>query len=318
MPTVAPPVVGPALVKGFGGLGRGLGVLAAGAALVVLLRLPGQWIAARTVEDFTHAMDAMQPLLEAALDGGAIPTPEALSAGAGGELGSAGSAVLGAGCGQWALELLVITPLFAGLSIAGVRADSARGVRAADLAAGFRRWLAVVLSGFIALLAGAGYPVLSAALPMSLGLGALGHAVGPSGAVAGGCCFAVLLLLVLWLSTRLWFATVRAADPARPPIDGLRAVMWSWKATSRLQGGLFVLAVLALCACGIGIPAMLLAQEAAPPAWQAMARVCAAAAAECVVLPPLVACAGAAYHIVASHHEPIDGVAVTRAPNGPP
>ena len=29
-----------------------------------------------------------------------------------------------------------------------------------------------------------------------LGLGALGHAVGPSGAIAGGCCFAVLLLLI--------------------------------------------------------------------------------------------------------------------------
>jgi hypothetical protein len=315
-PSPAPAVFLPAFGRGLAGLQHGFVALILGVTLLVALRVPGEMAQARSMRQIEEVVRVLQENAgeyEPGTSRGRGPDLEALAAGEGDFVSST--------CMPWLLELLVIAPVFAGLSIVGVRAAEGRG-SLGDLLAGFARWLPVVLSSFIILLAGTGLPVAAFLCSIAASVVAFSRHV-PSdaapasvlavGASCGGVLLLALVLPILWISARLWFAPLRAADIDRPACNGLDAVKWSWRATRRVQWPLFALAlVAAVVGSGAAFAAAEIAALTAPRGGEPSiaVQVATSSVAWMLVLPGFVAVVGAAYAIVAESHEaavpPID------------
>lgn len=193
--------------------------LMAGAMLVIAAANAPQQLAQLAA---AAGLERLQASAEAR--GSAAPTPEEAIA----DLAT-GAASCGWLCGSFAFTLLVGVPAIAGAALAAARATAGDG-RAADLAAGFRgRWAPTALAGFVTVLVGGGAAVLAAILGSVAVIGPASRAA--SGLVPGPVLTALLwavIALTLWLTVRLWFAVVRAADPRRPRIGGMAAVVSSW------------------------------------------------------------------------------------------
>ena len=308
-PSPAPAVFLPAFVRGLAGLQHGFVALILGVTLLVALRVPGEMAQARSMRQIEEVVRVLQENageFDPGASRGRGPDLQALAAGEGDFLSST--------CMPWLLELLVIAPVFAGLSIAGARAAEGSG-GLGDLLAGFARWPAVVLSSFIILLAGTGLPVAAFLCSIAASVVAFSRHVPSDGAPAsvlavGASCGGVLLLAlvlpILWISARLWFAPLRAADIDRPACNGIDAVKWSWRATRRVQWPLFALALVA-AAVGSGAAfaaaeiAALTARRGGEPS--IAVQVASSSMAWMLVLPGFVAVIGAAYAIVAESHE---------------
>jgi hypothetical protein len=308
-PSPAPAVFLPAFVRGLAGLQHGFVALVLGVTLLVALRVPGEMAQARSMRQIEEVVRVLQENageFDPGASRGRGPDLQALAAGEGDFLSST--------CMPWLLELLVIAPVFAGLSIAGARAAEGSG-GLGDLLAGFARWPAVVLSSFIILLAGTGLPVAAFLCSIAASVVAFSRHVPSDGAPAsvlavGASCGGVLLLAlvlpILWISARLWFAPLRAADTDRPACNGIDAVKWSWRATRRVQWPLLALALVA-AAVGSGAAfaaaeiAALTARRGGEPS--IAVQVASSSVAWMLVLPGFVAVIGAAYAIVAESHE---------------
>ena len=308
-PGPAPSVFLSAFRRGWAGLQHGFVALILGVTLLVALRVPGEIAQARSMQQVGELVRVLQENaadFEPGASRGRGPDLEALAAGEGDFVTSC--------CMPWLLELLVIAPVFAGLSIAAARAAAGRG-GLGDLLAGVARWAPVVLSSFLILLAGTGLPV--AALLCSivasmvtfsrhLPTDAAPASVLAVGASCGGVLLLALVLPILWISARLWFAPLRAADIDRPACAGLDAVKWSWRATRRVQWPLFALA---LVAAAVGSAAAFAAAEiaalTAPRGGDPSiaVQVATSSVAWMLVLPGFLAVIGAAYAIVADFHE---------------
>ena len=174
-----------------------------------------QWAATAGLERLQASADAR---------GSAAPTPEAAVADLAVAMTSCGWL-----CGSLVFTLLVGVPAIAGAALAAARATAADG-RTADLAAGFRgRWWPTAIAGFVTVLVGGGAAVLAAILGSVAAIGPASRAA--SGLVPPAVLSALVWTVVgvtLWLTARLWFAIVRAADPRRPRIGGMQAVIASW------------------------------------------------------------------------------------------
>ena len=315
-PSPAPAVFLPAFGRGLAGLQHGFVALILGVTLLVALRVPGEMAQARSMRQIEEVVRVLQENAgeyEPGASGGRGPDLEALAAGEDDFVSST--------CMPWLVELLVVAPVFAGISIAGVRAAEGRG-GLGDLLAGFARWTSVVLSSFIILLAGTGLPVAAFLCSIAASVVAFSRHV-PSdaapasmlavGASCGGILLLALVLPILWISARLWFAPLRAADIDRPACNGLDAVKWSWRATRRVQWPLFALAVVAaVVGSGAAFAAAEIAALTAPRGGDPSiaVQVATSSVAWMLVLPGFVAVIGAAYAIVAEAHEaavpPID------------
>ena len=308
-PSPAPAVFLPAFGRGLAGLQHGFVALILGVTLLVALRVPGEMAQARSMRQIEEVVRVLQENAgeyEPGTSRGRGPDLQALAAGEGDFVSST--------CMPWLLELLVIAPVFAGISIAGVRAAEGRG-GLGDLLAGFARWAPVVLSSFIILLAGTGLPVAAFLCSIAASVVAFSRHV-PSdaapasmlavGASCGGILLLALVLPILWISARLWFAPLRAADIDRPACNGLDAVKWSWRATRRVQWPLFALAVVAaVVGSGAAFAAAEIAALTAPRGGDPSiaVQVATSSVAWMLVLPGFVAVIGAAYAIVAESHE---------------
>ena len=308
-PSPAPAVFLPAFGRGLAGLQHGFVALILGVTLLVALRVPGEMAQARSMRQIEEVVRVLQENAgeyEPGTSRGRGPDLQALAAGEGDFVSST--------CMPWLLELLVIAPVFAGISIAGVRAAEGRG-GLGDLLAGFARWAPVVLSSFIILLAGTGLPVAAFLCSIAASVVAFSRHV-PSdaapasmlavGASCGGIMLLALVLPILWISARLWFAPLRAADTDRPACNGLDAVKWSWRATRRVQWPLFALAVVAaVVGSGAAFIAAEIAAFTAPRDGDPSiaVQVATSSVAWMLVLPGFVAVIGAAYAIVAESHE---------------
>ena len=308
-PAPAPIVFLPAFRRGLAGLRHGFVALILGVTLVVALRVPGEMAQARSMRQIGELVRVFQENaaeFEPGASRGRGPDLEALAAGEGDFVTSC--------CMPWLLELLVIAPVFAGLSIAAARAAEGQG-GLGDLLAGFARWAPVVLSSFIILLAGTVHAVAAFLCSIAASVVAFSRHVPSDGAPAsvlavGASCGGVLLLAlvlpILWISTRLWFAPLRAADIDRPACNGLDAVKWSWRATGRVQWPLFALAVVAtVVGSAAAFTAAEIAARTAPRGGDPSiaVQVATSSVAWMLVLPGFVAVIGAAYAIVAESHE---------------
>ena len=208
-----------ACVRGAAGALRARPALMAGSVLVIAAANAPQQLAQWAA---SAGLERMQASAEAR--GSAAPTPEEAIA----DLVTAASSC-GWLCGSLAFTLLVGVPAIAGAALAAARATAGDG-RAGDLAAGFRgRWVPTALAGFVTVLVGGGAAVLAAILGSVAVLGPASRVA--SGLVPAPVLSALLwavIALTLWLTVRLWFAVVRAADPRRPRIGGIAAVVSSW------------------------------------------------------------------------------------------
>lgn len=213
-------------------------------------------------------------------------------------------------CGGQAYALLVVMPLVAGATVVGARAARGRA-RFGDLLSGFRRWSPTIVATLATMLVGGGIAVtlaVAAALP-SIGSATrtLGTVLPPPVVAA---IVAALAAMTLWLSARLWFALTRAADPDRPRIGGIEAVVRSWQWTAgpvqwRIAALLLLCALAAVLLMMPGAAASGLAAGDPPPAagtWAAGAVLGVGALASVLAF---VVVLGAAYERVSSRAEPV-------------
>lgn len=213
-------------------------------------------------------------------------------------------------CGAQAYALFVVMPLVAGATVAGARAARGRA-RPGDLLAGFRRYGPTLVTTLATTLVGGGIAVT---LVVATTLPSIGSATRTLGTVLPppvvAAAIAALGAMTLWLTARLWFALTRVADPDRPRIGGVEAVVRSWQWTAGpLQWR--IAALLLLCATAavlLMLPGATMAGtasgEAPPPAtpWGAAAALALGAIAS---VPVFLLVLGAAYERVASRAEPI-------------
>tara|TARA_R110000782_G_scaffold20398_3_gene55090 strand:- start:18834 stop:19727 length:894 start_codon:yes stop_codon:yes gene_type:complete len=144
-------------------------------------------------------------------------------------------------------QILISTPLLVGALYVAVRVYRNEPATLGDLWIGFSRWLPVVAVGLLVQLA-----VYGAMLPIGVAAGILAGAGGGPATVAVAVILAIgLLILAIWLSIRLYFATMLCADPAGPNLGVVDSITTSWRITSGHAWTLFVVAV------AMGIVAML-------------------------------------------------------------
>lgn len=306
-PAHAGPIVADAIAAGMGALAAAPGVILLGCGGVMLLRLPSDLSQFALLDTVRSLLEQVLKLAQAVMD-----DPNAMTAGAASIDAQDNSGGL---CGGALLDLFVASPFLAGVLVAAARAVGGRAV-IGDLAAGFRRWPAVLLAMVILCVAGTGMPIVAplvggiawaAALPPAEPGSALAGAIDPTTMeICGLVGTALVLLPIVWGSSRLWFAIVRAADPERPPLAGHSCVAWSWRATRGCQGGLFVLAMLLFAlACALAVPLRMVALQSAPAGAPGWAGAAAWVLASMLALPVVAAVSGAAYSILADAHEPL-------------
>lgn len=195
------------------------GLLALAAALLLAANLPAQglqWFAAERTQALADRAEAR---------GGRAPTPEEAIDDLSAVLPACGGMCLGV-----AWSFLVVSPMAAGVVLAGARAvrGNARGT---DLLAGFTRgrYLPTLLASGITVLVGGGAAVLLLAVEAAALAGPAARLIGdalPPGAMRAASL--ALVALTAWLTARLWFALPRVTDPERPAPGGMGAVARSW------------------------------------------------------------------------------------------
>lgn len=302
MPAPDAPLVLPALAAALGAWRARFWLLSLGVGAVLATNAPvqlAQRAAARAMERATAGSAAMDPASMGPQEAQAI-LRDAFG----------GCCAL---CGSLAVTVFLVMPVAAGAAVAGARA--VRGTaRASDLGAGFRRYGPTLVVTLVTLLVGGGAAVAVGLVGSSAALGTASRTLSSvlSPAVVLGAV-AILCAVTLWLTARLWFATIRAADPDRPRIGGVAACIASWEWTSGpVQWPLLgLVAAMAALAVAGAVPGMALAQAAgraaegtaAASALQALS-VAADLGSAWLVGSALLACLGAAYERLAAAHEP--------------
>lgn len=242
------PLVASSLRAGFAAWARRLGILtlAFGAVTAANLPVQGAQLLAleRVAEVNRHAEDR----------GDRIPDEqEALQ-----DVASLGGACLGL-CGATVFGVAVLMPLVSGATVLGARAVRGNG-RPADLLCGFRRYGPTLVATVVTALAGGGIAVAVATVDTLRLLGTASQAVAALFPPAVAWCLgAAIGAVTLWLCARLWFASIRVADPERPRIGGAAAVSASWHWTAgAVQWQVLVLMVAAAAiTCIAMLPAYL-------------------------------------------------------------
>lgn len=167
---------------------------------------------------------------------------------------------------SWIYGFLVVMPMAAGSVMLVVRISRGRPVEWADLLCGFRRFVPVVLAGFLQSLALCA-AVFAAALVIALVAWIVGQVA------QGFVLIAVIaplvlvgLLFAIWLSVRLYPSVFVAADPEMPRISATQALARSWEITGgnvthlvvgMLIAGLIAIASILLLCVGyllVGVP----------------------------------------------------------------
>lgn len=210
------------------------GIVALAVLAIAAAQAPQYAMQARAEALADHAQDAAGAL------GGRTPGPdEALEQ----------LRVLGGACG-WtcmglAYGLVVVVPVLAGACIAVARAV-AGDASARDVGCAFGpRFGPVFVTGLATALVGGGAVMMVGIVAAAGGVSRAGNLM--DGIVGPGvvrATLAVVVLVTAWLTARLWFALPRAADPRRPRVSGVAAVLESWTATEG-AGQWQVLALLA-------------------------------------------------------------------------
>ena len=273
-----------ALRAGLAAWGRRLGLLTLAFAAVAVSNIPMQ-------EAQEMALDRVAAVSRRADERGTrVPgEQEAIE-----DATALGGACLGL-CGAAVFGVAALMPLVAGASVLGAR--SVRGsARAADLLSGFRRYGPTLVATLVTALAGGGIAVAVATVDTLRLLGSASSAVGalvpPAGAWSIG---AAISAVTLWLCARLWFASIRVADPDRPRMGGVAAVSASWHWTEGpVQWQVLALMAIAACVAALAsIPGALTGRVEADivGAW--------------VVVTLMLAVFGAAYERLAAACEPI-------------
>jgi hypothetical protein len=288
------PLLAHALRAGLAAWARRLGLLTLAFAAVAVANLPMQQAQELALDRVTEVSRRTEER------GARVPgEQEALE-----DLTALGGACLGL-CGAAAFGVTALMPLVAGASVLGAR--SVRGTaRASDLLSGCRRYGPTLVATLVTALAGGGIAVAVATVDTLRLLGSASSAVGalvpPALAWAIG---AGISAVTLWLCARLWFASIRVADPDRPRMGGVAAVSASWhwtEGTAQWQ----VLALMAIAACVAALASV-------PGALTG--RVEADIVGAWVAVTLMLAVFGAAYERLAAMHEPI--ASPPQAPGGP-
>ncbi|MFO0963161.1 MAG: hypothetical protein U0625_09685 [Phycisphaerales bacterium] len=212
-------------------------------------------------------------------------------------------------CGSFIAILLVVAPLTAGAMRVG--AECAAGAeRPGGLGAGFQRYGATLLVGFIATLVGGGVgavvPTLALASVANDASAALGD---PAARATIGVLLLLLLYVCLWLTARLTFAMIRVIDPARPRLAPVACVRWSWEATGGVAQWILVAMILAgvVGALALRVGCVVLLEALAPAEAGGLRTTLASSlvfsAAMFVIAPPVLAYTGAAYAVLAQRKE---------------
>jgi uncharacterized membrane protein len=136
-------------------------------------------------------------------------------------------------------QILFSTPLLVGALYVAVRVYRNEPATIGDVWIGFSKWLPVVAVGLLVQLA-----VYGAMVPIGIAIGILAGAGGGPAMAALAVLLAIgLLVLAVWLSIRLYFATMLCADPAGPNLGVIESITTSWRITSGHAWTLFVVAV---------------------------------------------------------------------------
>lgn len=125
--------------------------------------------------------------------------------------------------------ILVVMPLSVGLVVFVANVSRGRAVEWSLLFSAFRRYGAVVVSNLIQM--AVGIAIMSCAVVV---VGGLAWVASSAAGDAAAFAIAIPLGLValgfsIWVSVRLSFASVSAADPTLPPRSGVDAVKYSWR-----------------------------------------------------------------------------------------
>lgn len=266
------------------------------ALLASLLHLPASFLQS------SAGARAQEVMARAEARGNRQPEPEEAI----GDLQALGPSCCGL-CGSLLLGVFLGAPMTAGAVVAGARC--VRGnARLADAFAGFMpgRYLPTLSATLVTILIGGGATAILIGVQAVSMAGAASRVVG---SVLGERTLVglsvVLALVTLWLSARLWFAVIRAADPDRPRVGGMAAVgrSWSWTEGSAQWGVLALVLPLAAVTALVVVPAGMLGAAAWPVQWIAFA----------VAATPWMAVLGAAYEELADANEPRAGAAVPDA-----
>ena len=284
MPQSPEPLLAHALRAGLAAWVRRLGLLTLAFAAVAAANIPMQRAQELALERVTAVSGRAEER------GTRVPgEQEALE-----DLTALGGACLGL-CGAAVFGVAALMPLVAGASVLGAR--SVRGTaRASDLLSGYRRYGPTLVATLVTALAGGGIAVAVATVDMLRLLGSASSAVGalvpPAVAWAIG---AGLSAVTLWLCARLWFASIRVADPDRPRMGGVAAVSasWHWTEGPAQWQVLALMAIAASVAALASVPGVLTGRVEADivGGWVAVTLV--------------LAVFGAAYERLAAAREPI-------------
>lgn len=308
------PILMPGVALGVRTLTDRSGALLAATVAIVLAWLPLVVVHSMAFGRLTSALEQAK-----GLEGAESSRPETQER----ALGLIGD-LLGACCGlcsSFFLVLLLAVPVTAGAMCLGARcAAGAPGVGA--LGAGLRRYWATVVVGFVATFVGGGVGALAPTIAILL----LAREASASVADAWtqrlvGALLILLLLVFLWLTVRLTFATIRVIDPARPRLGAVASVRWSWAATAGMVQAplMLLLTVGALVAFGAAEGGARLALAlGAKDGWAAQGAVAGTFVIGMFLLaPPALAVLGACYHLVAQRVEPESAPAPAHAPPSP-
>jgi uncharacterized membrane protein len=141
-------------------------------------------------------------------------------------------------------QILVGAPLLVGPLYVATRLFRGEPAEFADLFVGFERWIPVVAVALLVQVI-----VYVAVIPIGVALAAVGLGTGGNPAAVAGVALLGLLLfgVVIWLSIRLYFATLLCADRRGPRLGAIESIKTSWGITRGHAWALFVVAV------GLGI-----------------------------------------------------------------
>jgi len=157
---------------------------------------------------------------------------------------------LGGSCFGLIMQVLVGTPLLAGMAYAGARIHAGEG-EFIDLFAAFRRYGAAVGSGALALLGYLGC-VLVAAMPvLAVAAVAADEVVWMFLGFALTVCAFIVLMATVFM--RMLFAPVIAIDPRFGPPGVLESFRISWRQTEGLGVSMLALLFVASLLCGLTI-----------------------------------------------------------------
>lgn len=137
-------------------------------------------------------------------------------------------------------QILLGAPLLVGPLYVAARLFRGEPAEFSDLFIGFRRWGAVVVVALLVQII-----VYAVVIPFGIAIAAVGLTSGgnPVALVGIGAAGLVMLGVVVWITIRLYFATLLCADPAGPNLGIIDSVKTSWRITHGHAWSLFLVAV---------------------------------------------------------------------------